>query len=1304
MSDASSRNLFISFVLLISLAITFVLWDVTTKSIRDQLELEFNNLSQDVISLIELRMSLKIQAMRGFRALYDSSEEVTRDEFKAYISSLDIAKGYPGILNISYSPVVHNNNKSDYVSELREQGYKDFEIFPIGKRDVYAPILYLENFSNSSQHVTGYDLLADATLRKAMERARDANAVAITGNIELSGGSNNSGQEAHNTFMLLVPVYAAGMPIETADQRREATTGWIAATFRINDMLPAKYSYKENLISVSIYDKTISDESLLYPSLQVQKSRSYVGNLTDKYRFSVFNNTEDWVILVSATNKFEKAHHSNIPEIILFFGIVLSILLTMFAYVVSRSKSIARSLKASEEQLRLSIEGTGEALWDWNLQTKKVLVSDRWRTMLGLENENIEDVYKEWTARVHPDDLGASKASLAAHLAGDIPIYMSEHRLRHENGDWIWVQSRGVLISRTRDGRPLRMIGTHTDITDQKLALLELKNQRDFTDAVVESAGNIIVVLDNTGRFVRVNNAVENITGFNRKELVGRQVWDTVIPAEHIAGVRTVFENLKLGRTDLASRYENDWQTRDGKRITLDWHNTVLRDAAGTITHIVALGYDVTMRKKSDEKISRLTRLYSSLSHCDQAIVHCTNEQELLPRICHDAVEYGGFTMSWIGKIDYEEHKIVPVAMYGNGVEYLQEAAEITIDAEQTTAQGPTGTAARSGKPVWCHDFLHDSATAPWHDIGAKYGWKSSASLPLFVNGEVVGTFNIYASETAAFDAEAQELLVQMAQDVSFALESYVKDSQRKQAERDLSLLNATLESRVNERTEELVKAKQLADAANKSKGDFLSNMSHEIRTPLAAIIGFSEAMLTEKFDREQRNKIMSTIVRNGKHLQQIINDILDLSKIEADQLEVEHIDTSLLMVMCEIDSLLGASAREKGLEFKINYHFPLPVKINTDPTCLKQIIINLCSNAIKFTDKGRVQIDIRYDGSENKIDIIVTDTGIGMSEAEVLHVFDPFAQADMTTSRKYGGSGLGLSISRKLATALGGTLACSSARDSGSCFTLSLYNINNVDLTDSMADVSFDNNDILSGTPVIEQLTGKVLLVEDSPDNQQLISMYVNRTGVSIDIANNGVQGVEMAMANHYDLILMDMQMPVMDGVEATKQLRQKGFNGPIVSLTANALISTRDKCFEAGSNEFLVKPINLQQFYDVLNTYLEIKDNNSEKHTGRKRSTADFYHNPKYLEIVDRFVEKLPELVSDLIQQVELKNWEQVKSKSHDLKGMGGSMGFDDITEISARLNKQVCNGEFDQIQQTVQELHDASLAITSNDNNLA
>lgn len=487
--------------------------------------------------------------------------------------------------------------------------------------------------------------------------------------------------------------------------------------------------------------------------------------------------------------------------------------------------------------------------------------------------------------------------------------------------------------------------------------------------------------------------------------------------------------------------------------------------------------------------------------------------------------------------------------------------------------------------------------------------------------------------------------------------------------------------------TERLLNQQQtLAEQANKAKSDFLANMSHEIRTPLTAIIGFSERQMIAGMDEVERVTLSGAVVRNGKHLLQLISDILDISKIEAGQLEIEHISTSIFESLYELESIIGFKARDKGLEFKINYQFPLPKYISTDPIRLKQILINLCSNAIKFTEHGEILINVCLNDKNQTIEFEVQDTGVGMNGRVLKKIFKPFTQADSSTTRKFGGTGLGLTISKQLAEKMGGKLSCSSVKHEGSCFKLILpiLDINNSEMVASEDDIKL--NEYEQPDYNIHALKGKILLAEDSLDNQHLISMYVENTGAEITVVSNGEEAVEQGLSHDFDLVLMDMQMPVMDGIEAIELLRASGFSKPIVTLTANVMLEDKQRCINAGADDFLSKPIDIPMFYRMLNKYLEKQDGNKSV-----KSNQELVEGEVYQEIVETFIENLPSMLTKLEQGIEQGNWKVVDKISHKLKGMGGSFGHDIITEKSKLINDLCREKQYDSIRAIFDELTD-------------
>lgn len=485
----------------------------------------------------------------------------------------------------------------------------------------------------------------------------------------------------------------------------------------------------------------------------------------------------------------------------------------------------------------------------------------------------------------------------------------------------------------------------------------------------------------------------------------------------------------------------------------------------------------------------------------------------------------------------------------------------------------------------------------------------------------------------------------------------------------------------ITEKNEELLinnkKLKEVsvqAIEATRTKSEFLAIMSHEIRTPLTAIIGFAELLSERSTHIEDRISITKTIIKNGKHLLKIINDILDVSKIEANRMEFEKIYFSPVELISDVKEIVENQFKEKDIQLYVEYNFPLPNVICNDALRTKQIILNLCSNALKFTKAGKVSINIRCDVEDEKIFFTVIDSGIGLAQEQEDKIFDAFTQADSSTTRKYGGTGLGLSLSKQFAEKMGGTITVESLPGIGSQFCASI------------STGKIDPSQLIMGEPELPQkidniiyqhdhsctVKGSILIVENNEDNQQLLSILLSDIGAEITFAENGQEAIDKTRDKTYELILMDMQMPVMGGIEATKILRQSNYTNPIVALTANAMPDDYDMCMEAGCDDFLTKPINKDKLFQAIYKYLEIED--EKVHDDKIVSNILDKRNIKMRELIIKFIKGLAERMELIEKFRNEENWSDMRSELHKLKGIGASMGYPMITEIAAELDYEV------------------------------
>lgn len=492
----------------------------------------------------------------------------------------------------------------------------------------------------------------------------------------------------------------------------------------------------------------------------------------------------------------------------------------------------------------------------------------------------------------------------------------------------------------------------------------------------------------------------------------------------------------------------------------------------------------------------------------------------------------------------------------------------------------------------------------------------------------------------------------------------------------------------IRQRQELQLLSEQLTQA-NEAKSRFLATISHEIRTPLASVIGYAEAILAGEFAANEQLQAIQTICQNGKHLQSLLNDLLDLSKIAANKLDIELLPVNLCQLVGEINALLQDKVRQKGLDFQFDYQLPLPAMLKTDPTRLKQILLNLCNNAIKFTEQGFVKVHISR--SEGLLFFAISDSGIGISPEQQQKLFHAFGQADVSVQRQFGGTGLGLVIARQLCEKLGGTLQLQSSNQNGSCFvaTIALEILPDSAWLQQPADIQEQLKRASPAPLPRQQIRGRILLAEDQKDTRQLLVRMLQHAGLEVTAVENGELLVETALTEDFDLILSDIQMPKMDGIAAIALLRAAGIDTPCVALTANTMTHEVQSYLAAGFATHLAKPVDRNKFAAVLSHFL-----------GHKHHRQQLQLPAAELEAMTaRFVQTLPGQMAELQHNCLQADWSAARYQAHALKGTSALFGFTDLSLLASELEQQLLqSGTVEpetktRVQQLCQQLQDQS-----------
>jgi len=462
----------------------------------------------------------------------------------------------------------------------------------------------------------------------------------------------------------------------------------------------------------------------------------------------------------------------------------------------------------------------------------------------------------------------------------------------------------------------------------------------------------------------------------------------------------------------------------------------------------------------------------------------------------------------------------------------------------------------------------------------------------------------------------------------------------------------------------------------------------------MTAILGFAEMLLNKSQEECSQMGCVQIIRRNALHLLELINDILDLSKVEAGQMKVERIPCDLPALLAEILSLMRPRAEEKGLGFEVVFDGPIPRLIQTDPARLRQILLNLIGNAMKFTESGKIDLRIKEEMPEGpnivlRIDVI--DSGIGMTPEQLGRLFRPFTQGDESITRKFGGTGLGLTISAQLAKLLGGEVTVVSERRKGSTFTVKIDGGSSalVERLSSLTEANLPTT-VERRTRSEICLCGCILLVEDGADNQCLLRMQLTGAGASVISAMNGQMAIDLATTEPFDLILMDMQMPVMDGYNATSELRRRGLTIPIIALTAYAMAEDREKCMASGCTAYLSKPIEEQTLLTTVNAYLgKLRPQDIGRSIAASASAgtspgpsfdrikSSLAGNARMMQIIPGYVERLPDKVRKMHDTLDHHDLAGLLKEVHDLAGTAGGYGFAALTQPARKAQQSIRDG---------------------------
>ncbi len=686
----------------------------------------------------------------------------------------------------------------------------------------------------------------------------------------------------------------------------------------------------------------------------------------------------------------------------------------------------------------------------------------------------------------------------------------------------------------------------------------------------------IVTEADAQRRITYANDQFCRLSGYSREELIGQDhhiVSSGYHPPEFWKEMYQSLARDGVWTGEVCNR------AKDGHRYWLHTTNVAFKNHDRRILGYVSIRFDVTSRKAIQQTLAERAVLAQSTADIGIALTHGEDLRAMLQR-CSQAM---------VTHLDAAFARIWTLNEATNILE-LQASAGMYTHIDGGHARVPVGKfkiglIAQERKSHLTNRVVGDPRVGD-QEWARREGMVAFAGYPLLIGDRVIGVMAMFARKPLS--QLTTDAMASVASTVALGIERCRAQTALRERSQSLEEMNVVL-----------THATEAAQAANRVKSEFLANMSHEIRTPMTAILGFADSLVDESLPPQERREAVATIRRNGEHLLKIINDILDLSKIESGKLVVDLVDCPTCSILAEVQSFMTPKAASKQLALDIEFLTPIPERIRTDPIRLRQILLNLVGNSLKFTESGSVRLVLRHVSEPvSALQLDIVDTGIGMTPEEAASIFSAFQQADASTTRRFGGTGLGLTISKRLANLLGGDVVLlETGPGLGTRFraTIPTGPLDGVTMLTNPRDAVGVQTHLPEPLPATcLPLRGRILLAEDGADNQRLIALIVRKAGAELTIVENGKLAVDRIVTaadagKPFALVLMDMQMPVMDGYAATRALREAGCSLPIIALTAHAMQGEREKCLTAGCDEYVTKPIQRAELIETIRRHLD-------------------------------------------------------------------------------------------------------------------
>ena len=855
---------------------------------------------------------------------------------------------------------------------------------------------------------------------------------------------------------------------------------------------------------------------------------------------------------------------------------------------ITARKLVEIALAESKSRLELVMVAGNIAWWEMEKSTGKITFAKNKAVMLGYPPEQFSH-YTDFMKLVHPDDVHRTMTAMRKHFAGLADKYETDYRILDKSGVYQWFHDIGSVVKWDSEGKPLVVSGLVLNITGSKQAEIALRNNEVRMHTLVQTIPDLVWLKDTDGVYLSCNRMFERFFGATEADIIGKTDYDFVTH-DQAEGFRRNDRNALAAQKPQSNE---EWisSADDGTRVYLDTIKTPMYDSEGKLTGVLGISHDITRLKQVETDLRESEEKFKSIyegSHDAITLMDHTGFFDCNPRTLemfglqtksdflglHPSDVSPSFQQDGRASVESADEKINSAMVTGlNQFDWIHRRS----NGDEFPVKVTLSSFNLQGKPV-IQATIRDITTIEYQLIAAN-------SELLFQNAEK-------ENRAAELKVANTELAYQNKEKESRAAELKIantelafQNDEKENRAAELKIANTELafqNSEKEKRAIELEVAKEKAEESDKLKTAFLQNMSHEIRTPLNGIIGFSALLNEENLRSDEIKDFTSMISQSGKRLIEIVNNVLDISKIQTGQLKLNQAHISVNSIFLDLFAFFNTLAKAKQISLSYHNQENIFRTIYTDEAKLHQILTNLINNAIKFTKSGC--IDFGFEIAGKTITFYVKDTGIGIPKALYDRIFDRFIQAEQSLTKTYEGAGLGLAISKGLVELLGGRIWVESEVNRGTTFFFTL----------PYETIKVKPSTIINAREIVKRsIRGKVLVAEDDWISYMYLNKILLKLGITVIHAENGKQAVEKVMANpDISLILMDIKMPEMNGIEAIKLIKSTRPDIPVIAQTAYAFEEEKLKILSTGCNEYLVKPVTPGNLKAIINKYLKTKD----------------------------------------------------------------------------------------------------------------